>query len=400
MKKSEWTDRQLEELLRQMPKIKDHRHPRDIYQNLSIKTKRNNRITWIFPGMALAAALLLFLILAPDLTNLFNGPEHSKEIQSTSADHTNNAKIESNKQEFSLKKSQNQDAQSMSLKSDIVSKTALYQEDVQSGKVLTYWIPDNQGQLLVPVSTIIQHPGNKHWLQLFNENMVNLKEKEWGLSDYYPLDAHIKMNKQENSLVVDVPENHPYGQGSTNEINFVNAIQKNVSTNGFEKRIQFTTNGKPGIKFGNFGEKTEIDIPLLKNRAFFLYVPDGKDVPFLVPSQDSYKDLEAALNAMQMDQSEQGLKAPLSPSFSLSIKTIKNGTLILSVQQNSILENVPNTIYSFEAILLTAKDFGLKKVMLENANLQQLGPFDLTKINSVPVAPNYRMIQEAASKSH
>jgi hypothetical protein len=395
MKKSEWTDRQLEELLRQMPKIKDHRHPRDIYQNLSIKTKRNNRLAWIFPGMALATALLLFWILAPDLTNLFNEPEHAKQIQSTSADRTNNnGKIESSKQEFSLKKSQNQEAQSMSLKSDIVSKTALYQGDVQSGKVLTYWIPDNQGQLLVPVSTIIRHPGNKHWLQLFNENMVNLKEKEWGLSDYYPLDAHIKMTKQENSIVVDVSENHPYGKGSTNEINFVNAIQKNVSTNGFEKRIQFTTNGKPGIKFGNFGEKTEIDIPLLKNRAFFLYVPNGKDAPFLVPSQDSYKDIESALTAMQMDQSEQGLKASLSPSFPLSFKTIKNETLILSVQQTSKLENVPNTVYSFEAILLTAKDFGLQNVMLENTNLQNLGPFDLTKINSVPVAPNYRMIQD------
>jgi hypothetical protein len=395
MKKSEWTDRQLEELLRQMPKIKDHRHPRDIYQNLSIKTKRNNYLSWFFPGIALAAAILLILILAPDLTNLFNEPEHAKQIQSTSADRTNNnGKIESSKQEFSLKKSQNQDAQSMSLKSDIVTKTALYQEDVQSGKVLTYWIPDNQGQLLVPVSTIIQHPGNKHWLQLFNENMVNLKEKEWGLSNYYPLDAQIKMNKQENRLVVDVPENHPYGKGSTNEINFVHAIQKNISTNGFEKRIQFTTNGKPGIKFGNFGEKTEIDVPLLKNRAFFLFVPDGKDIPFLVPSQNSFKDIKAALNAMKIDQSEQGLKASLSPSFSLTIKTIKNGTLILSVQQNSKLENVPNTVYSFESILLTAKDFGLKNVMLENTNLQQLGPFDLTKINSVPVAPNYRMIQD------
>ena len=42
MRKSEWSDKQLEDLLRQMPKIKDNRQPHEIYQSLSVK-KENAR---------------------------------------------------------------------------------------------------------------------------------------------------------------------------------------------------------------------------------------------------------------------------------------------------------------------------------------------------------------------
>lgn len=37
MKESKWSDEQLQELLRQLPKIKDDRDPRDIYQAIEIK---------------------------------------------------------------------------------------------------------------------------------------------------------------------------------------------------------------------------------------------------------------------------------------------------------------------------------------------------------------------------
>ena len=72
MKKSEWSDKQLEELLRQMPKIQDHRNPRDIYQNLSIKKRK--RPAWLVPGFATAAALLLIFLLVP---KMLDGTESS-----------------------------------------------------------------------------------------------------------------------------------------------------------------------------------------------------------------------------------------------------------------------------------------------------------------------------------
>ena len=95
MKKSEWSDKQLEELLRQMPKIKDHRNPRDIYQNLSLK--RRKKPAWILPAIASAAAVLLIVILIPKILV-------SNQIPMDQADEKSSKKMEllSDKQEKTI----------------------------------------------------------------------------------------------------------------------------------------------------------------------------------------------------------------------------------------------------------------------------------------------------------
>ena len=67
MKKSQLSDKQLEELLGQMPKIKDHRDPRDIYQNIAHRVEKRRMPAWVIPSAALAAVLFLAFILSPGL---------------------------------------------------------------------------------------------------------------------------------------------------------------------------------------------------------------------------------------------------------------------------------------------------------------------------------------------
>jgi hypothetical protein len=395
MEKSEWSDRQLEEMLRQMPKIEDYRDPRDIYQNLSIKIKRGKRKSWVLPSFATAAVLLLlFIILAPNLANWSqNSSEDSMKQKSTSSENKITAQLKSEKKDSSSKSAQKIGTPKLFMQSANF-KNALYKNELGSRKFLTYWIPDQQGQILIPVSTLINHPGNKSWVDLFNEKTAQLKEKEWGLSDFYPLNAKMKLDTFDHSIIIDVPANHSYGEGSATETSFINAIEKNVSTNSNIKKVKFTTNGNPGIILGNYGEKKELDIHLEQNHANFFFIPDGKEIPFIVPSQKSYTDVAAALESMWSDQPEWGLKASLPPSLKFRVDAIKNKTLFLSVQDSSNLENIPMSVYSYEAILLTAKEFGLEHVMLENPPIKNLGPFDLLKENEVPVAPNLRTVED------
>jgi hypothetical protein len=395
MRKLEWSDRQLEEILRQMPKIKDCRFPHDIYQNLPIHIKRKKHKTWVLPGIAMVAALLLLCILVPNATKYSNrSADVAKSTQPSTAKNQLLAKVEISKQDSSTGAFQKQDSSKLLLKKGENLKSAVYNNEIGNGKVLTYWIPDQQGQFLVPISIIITHPGNKSWLELLNENMTNLNEKEWGLSEFYPLNAKMSLDHKDNSVIVDVPKNNSYEQGSTNELSFINAIQQIVSTNSTIKKVKFTTNGSPGIMFGNTGVKMNMAIHPVRNRAFLFYLPEGKGIPFLVPSPDSFKDIQTALKAMEMEQPELGLKASLPKKLQIKLDGIKNRTLFLSVQQKPIIESIPMEVYSYEAILLTAKEFGFKNVMLKNSILKTLGPFDLTKINSVPIAPNLRQLKD------
>jgi hypothetical protein len=397
VKKSEWSDRELEELLMQMPKIKDHRNPRDIYQNLSLKRRKTK--SWLLPSLATAAALLLFFILVPKLMDgAHSSSDKQAEITSFNteikdADQKKNSTFAMDKGEPSSKEK----AQSGTPKNEVMTastvKTAIYADDVGNGKVLTYWIPDPQGQILIPVSTVVTTSDNESWLTLYNENMANLKEEEWGLTDFYPLNVTMSVNSDHTTIQVDAPLNHQYGQGSTNETNFINVINKDISSNSDIKKVKFSTNGEPGIELGNFGNKQEIDINAVKNHGYFFYYPTGSDVPFLTPSTTIYTDINKALDAMKTDQTELGLTGSLSPLLPISGVSITDKTLVLSFKGNTTLQNNQMTVSAFEALLLTAKDFGLEKVVVKDSPILQLGPFDLTKENQVPVAPNLRSIQ-------
>ncbi|MDQ6599504.1 hypothetical protein E2K98_16060 [Bacillus salipaludis] len=391
MKKSEWSDKQLEELLRQMPKIKDHRNPRDIYQNLSLK--RRKKPAWILPAIASAAAVLLIVILIPKILV-------SNQIFMDQADEKSNKKMEllSDKQEKTIEMKKGESS-SKALDSSGTEKyglmrgmnqnTAAYEGDVGNRKVLTYWIPDHQGQILIPVSTIVNRKNNQSWMSLFNEYMVQLKEEKWGLSDFYPMNATLSLNAKGDSVNVDVPKDHPYGQGA-NETIFVNAIKKDISTNSHVKRIRFSTNRQPGIELGDYGHLEELNAENERQRAFFLFVPRNQDKPFLVPSQDKYNTLKAAFVAMKKDQSEGGLKASILPAIKFKKMLIRKNTLFLTLKEKSMMEDSQNTIYSIEALLLTAKEFGIKSVFILNAPLKRVGNFDLTKEIKVPLAPNLR----------
>ncbi len=391
MKKSEWSDKQLEELLRQMPKIQDDRNPRDIYQNLSIR--KNKTKQWLLPGLATVAALLIFFILVPKLMvgTQYSEDKVSQEKSSTGQDMQN---ADQNSKPALKKEDNSSKARIFSSAEKIETlKTSIYDEEVGKGKVLTYWIPDPQAQILVPVSTIVNNTNDKTWLELFTENMVNLKEQEWGLSEYYPLNATLKLDGQNKAVLVDVPVNHQYGQGSATETNFINVLQKDISSNSNLKRIKFSTNGEPGIELGNYGPQEELKIQQQKNHAFFFYYSEGNEIPYLVPSIETYKDVKTALEAMKKDQPSLGLKSSLLPALPINEVSINEKTLIVTIKEDTSLQDDQSTINAYESLLLTAKEFGLEKVIVTNSPLKNIGPFDLSKENKVPRAPNLRTIQ-------
>ncbi|MBO0958115.1 hypothetical protein J1P26_00095 [Neobacillus sp. MM2021_6] len=397
MKKSEWSDNELEELLRQMPKILDHRNPRDIYQNLSLKRRKIK--LWLFPGIAAAAALLLFFILAPmvmDETNLsYDKMQDEKssvnqEMKMTARDFTN----ETENDEVATKGKANAEAGQRSIMKAESIKTAIYEDELEKGTtVFTYWIPDPQVQILIPISIIAKNSEDQAWLPQYTKEMAILTEEEWGLSEFYPLNGTMKLDENTSSVMVDVPSNHQYGQGSTNEINFMNVVKKDISANSNLKKIKFSTNGVPGIELGNFGKLEEVDVVPDKRHAYLFYYPEGSDIPFLTPTNDTYNDITTAIEVMKSDQPLLGLKNSLRPLMPLHDVSVSDKTLFVSLKGNTSLDDNQQSSSSFEALLLTAKEFGLEKVVIKDSSIPFIGSFDLSKDIKVPIAPNLRITE-------
>lgn len=64
--KSEWNEEQIKELLSQLPAVKDHRSPQDIYKRLTMAKRKNKpAVRWIGPACAAAIAVYIAFIISP-----------------------------------------------------------------------------------------------------------------------------------------------------------------------------------------------------------------------------------------------------------------------------------------------------------------------------------------------
>lgn len=421
VKKSEWSDKQLEQLLREMPKIEDHRDPRDIYQNVAAKLNKSKRRTWVFPSVATAAAaFVLFLIISPNLTNWQTnssmesndmagndarmeiavsedeGTENdaSMEIAATEDESAENKgfAIDSKESEVGV-----EEASPKIALTDVADPitTAVYDEDTVGNEVFTFSIPDQQVNILVPISVVVPDEPDKTRFQQFLEVMGKIPEAELGLTEYYPLNATLSFNEESRVLNIDVPENHHYGTGSTEQYMFMDAVTNTLRMLSPEK-ITLSTNGNRGIIFDNYGLLEELPIEEDKSHAYYFYYPsETVKKPLLVPSRQTFSDMKEALKEMKNNLEEEGLMASIPSDVELDVKESNSSDLlVIRFDKNTKITNDPATIQMIEAILLTAKEFNFDKVQFENAPLEQVGPFLLNQELKVPVAPNKQIILE------
>jgi len=413
VKKSQLSDKQLEEILGQMPKIKDHRDPRDIYQNIAHRVEKRRMPAWVIPSAAMAAVLFLAFILSPGLMDWNQSAD--KSIDSKSSPESNMAMdMDTATKESSAKNTADQADQNIKMDTSTEDEdkgneftakvaenpyaglNALYKEELegQESEVITYAIPDQNGQILVPITTTVPKEEGKPWIDSFTETMPKLKEEEWGLSEFYPVDATFNYNETSKTLNMDVKADHPYKNGSVSSTLLLDAMSQNLSGKGIDK-LTFTTEQKPGMDLGNYGMLDEGPITPAANemRAYMFYQQDDNTQPFLVPTKEQFDTIMLAFEQMQGNIEELQLTASLPKDFSpAKIEPEDDQTELKIILDNKMaLDNefLPN----LEAILMTAKEFGYQSVKFENAGTEQIGPFILNDPIPVPVAPNKKVLE-------
>jgi hypothetical protein len=389
MKKSEWSDHEIEQLLQQMPKVKDHRDPRDIYQSLSLKAKKRKAPVWIVPSVASLAAVLLLFILAPQVWQGNFQDSATKQESTEAKDETSNrmAKVAPGN---STNSGIADDKHELSLMA-APTETAIYEEDLLEQQVITFTIPDQNAQILVPVSVLV--PKDKTWIEYYQDQSEKLTEVQWGLSDYYPLNATLSM-VNEQTMNVDVPAEHVYGNGSTNETLFINTLNETMNRHEDLQKITFSTNGSPGIMLGNYGEVSELKKPETKKRSYYLFNPNNQNSPFIVPGIEEFSDIRTAFESMRVGNETYGLNPSIPAEFAFDINDNSQELLSLTFTGENIqLTDESILVYCIESILLTAKEFGFKSVKFENSPLAQVGRFNLENELKVPIAPNKVILQ-------
>lgn len=392
MGKSRLSDRELEDLLRELPKVNDHRHPREIHRNLSLNKSKKTRSmpAWLIPGFATGIVLILVFILSPQLTGI-QDTANERSVNDRSANIENMATdseyVTEKMEVFEDKDSQNNELNSMLIE----EPSAVYPNDLNGYQTFTIAIPDSNALVTVPLTVVIEKIEDKTWFELFEEIMPKLTEEKWGLAEYFPLDATLSYDDKSETVTIDVPTSHQYGLGSAAETMFTKTLKVSFPIEKV-KRIRFTTEGERGIVLGNYGEIFELETEGYQNRAYYFSYLGNDSRPYMIPSEQNYDSILEAYSAMAVGESELGLEASIPTDIILEFFTAEDDaqTLIMKIAEGSALNS--QFLYNFEAIMLTARSFGYEKVRVEGQGIEQIGPFNLTEDVPLPVGPNKKMI--------
>ncbi|MGE6718195.1 GerMN domain-containing protein [Peribacillus frigoritolerans] len=402
MRRSRWKESEIEDMLRELPKLKDDRTKAEVFAKIHDKKKKKH---WI-PLITGVASLFLMVVLASSLiiekkgTTSQEGSGSSGKLSLSenkeTADHErqdasnkeNPPEDKQDYQEFSSKQAKIESKDEVSEmepgkgKKEKNFAQAIYQNDDAS--IITMGIPDDQMNFIVPISIKLKHYDQSDTLKQLVNQMSDIDEAQYGLSDYFPLDIKISQGNDINTAHIDFPEK---SQLLAEDTLFLHSMEETLSYNNIEK-MTFSTEGKQGARFAHAGYLKEVDIPHQKKRTYLLYQRDESSPSFLVPSNMGYRDFEEALQAGKGEADIEGI-SPAIPHDLKWERISSNGELvIIHLSDQAVIENSEETLQALEAILFIAKDFGFEKVKFENAPIEEVGQLNLTEDILVPEAPN------------
>jgi hypothetical protein len=362
----------MEQLLQQMPHVIDERSKEVVYERLSAKLQKKRIKAWGIPTMASAAALLLFIVLGSSLIARHEVGEKASE------------KAEDRAIVMEMPASEREETavseQSAAAPSRVVSST-----NRQNQNVVVFGIPDLHAQHVIPVSIFVDKD-KKSYSEQFEQAKTVLKEAEWGLSESLLDPLTIVQFNENGRLTVHIPSNHPvFSSGTADEVMFLESIEETFRWAGV-KEVAFSTDGKKEIKFSHTGRLDSLTIEQT-NRGYFLYQLDAAHPVFLTPTNESFANIQSALNKMD-DPADSLLQPAIPKNVKIEAVRVNGDEVTVQFSNTSQLENIPEILWMLEAILLTAKEFGFKSVMFTGGNVKQIGPYTFNIKISVPLAPN------------
>ena len=389
MKKREWNEERLEQLLQQLPSVKDKQNQNDLYQSVYYKYhSRKKRRIWIAPTVATVAVLFILALISPFLFQGLTGTreENAMDIASTSSSEP--SKEETNPQpeeqitESSIVEDRNNENVELSRK-ELEKETFVTDAD-DSANIITVGLTDEDLQNIIPVS-LKEETGKEELDQIETFNPEKFAEQLGPLTIVLKNTDLEKENNDE--IIINYKADKSNITGSGSEIAYKESIIETFRWLGFKKANLFT-NGVEGIEFSNYGQETELEITETRNKAYLVYQYDESKAKLLVPSRESLPSIEEAINIMKKGIDEQELKPSIQKNIG-EIEIKEDGErLEIDFMEDADVENNEESIIMLESILLTAKDFGYETVQFNGTKAKEIGVMDVSKPLEVPFSPN------------
>ncbi|OIU71189.1 GerMN domain-containing protein [Rossellomorea aquimaris] len=415
MKKSGWNDREVEDLLKKLPKLNDDRSRSLIYSRVEKERKRLGGLQRYMPVLAAFAALFILVLLAPALMTKMSGEDSAMEGAYSTDSSAGEAKVaedppsaEESKSEVTRDYETEEENQlQMAEESDKDNKEtqtltelgkherlSLFKEDIDGKDYYTFGLVSSDA-MTVPVSVLAagEAEGNRaDWVEKYENTSKKIPENDWGFQDYLPIKGEFSISENKENVILTLEGNHPYNESSAMESSFYQSLVYSFEDRGM-KEITLQTKEGNVPEFSHYGTLSSIPLNQTLHRPFYSYSPDGKG-RYLVPGSMNEKNVKESIAAMKETPSD-FYQSVIPRQLSVNVTETDDRVIVTfneEVDLNSMTEQAAKEL--IEGILLTAKSSGYQKVQFQNIRQESWNGFTFTKPLETPVAPNKKSLDQ------
>ncbi|WP_421379327.1 hypothetical protein ACOJQI_15160 [Bacillus salacetis] len=396
MKKNNWEETEIENLLREMPSLKDSRSREEIYQAVSGDKAAKRPKSWGYPALAGIAAVLILALITPSLFNSMNNTEFENSASDMAVEESADTGI-AEKEIASLPERTEENSNAggaesnhesiMMMEAETADLTNVYEEDLLQYDVFTYGLVTADA-FAVPVSVLVEKSETGNWLERFEEVSSGIPEEDWGFDNYYPLEGSLRIDKETNELTYTVTDEEQGKLSGGGEKLFYDSIVMVLESSPYEKvKLRNADGSVPS--FSHMGEVSEIIKTVHSNKGYYKYTSGNGD-SYLVPGEEKFESVNDALSKMKT--SPNGFLESVIANDVQFETTIENNLLTLSFNKELTLKDNPDSLLLIEGILMTAKEFGFEAVLFENVESTDWKGFDFSQPVTVPVSPNKKIL--------
>ncbi|ANU17383.1 hypothetical protein BBI11_10295 [Planococcus maritimus] len=382
MPNDKWNDEEIENLLRDFPKIQDNRPKAEVYKRVSqtqYVPKQPKR--WL-PLLVAIIAFLSITVLAVSLLQQNGNDSSSSETESDDAESmmtADEAQTEQTEQSID----EPEEAASMVIEEPEALRTAVYEQDLADAQILRIGLA--QRGYVVPVSFIIPKQSVDETeptsLELYEAFAEQIDESKLGFDEYHPYEGILQ---QDGAIISHfLPENHNYDQGSAATLLYLHSLEETFF--GEEEIRVLNVSGEPA-QLAHVGMVEPI-LPGVQGQSYYLIASSTEDW-YLAPSYGlSEASVEDALIALQQAPNDD-YRSPVPDGIEYDVDM--NGTnALVTFEETLDLESLEGieAMRLIESLALTAQSYDASLTIVNTVQSEWSG-FDFSEELELPVSPN------------
>jgi hypothetical protein len=405
LNQSEWKDRDIEELIKKLPQIKDDRTSQYIQARIDRQKKEGKTpFKRFIPALATLAAIFIMVLLAPTVLNQLTETNMEKSDSSmVDSSGGSEGKIEmapqkketeippeaSNDEKVAMTKDNQKENSELTMSEnhkEPEERLSLYEEDLKGKEFYSFGLVSTDA-VPIPVS-IVDEQSEEDWLSRHEQLAEKLPETEWGLEDYLPLNGELTLDK--DRVIFTLGADHSYSGSSAVEYAFYHSLQYSFQHKGLKEVILRDYDGSVP-QFSSAGEFSKIDLNEKVHTAYYLYSPNGRD-RFLVPDNINRGDVKESMEAMK--NADTGLFQSVIPKGINFSVTETNELVTISFLNELDLDTLEkqSALEMIEGILLTSRSSGFKVARFENIKQETWNGFSFNGPIKTPISPNKKSL--------